>query len=68
MMSPMSAEATVVRNYIDTLLGLPWRKKSKISKDLAQRESRCSTPITTASRRSRNASSNTSRCSSASTS
>src|SRR5438034_2101449 len=35
MMSPMSAEATVVRNYIDTLLGLPWRKKSKISKDLA---------------------------------
>ena len=31
----MSAEATVVRNYIDTLLGLPWRKKSKISKDLA---------------------------------
>jgi ATP-dependent Lon protease len=35
MMSPMSAEATVVRNYIDTLLGLPWRKKSKISRDLA---------------------------------
>ena len=35
LMSPMSAEATVVRNYIDTLLGLPWRKKSKISKDLA---------------------------------
>jgi len=35
MMSPMSAEATVVRNYVDTLLGLPWRKKSKISKDLA---------------------------------
>jgi ATP-dependent Lon protease len=35
MMSPMSAEATVVRNYIDTLLGLPWRKKSKINKDLA---------------------------------
>src|SRR5215831_13872530 len=29
MMSPMSAEATVVRNYVDTLLGLPWRKKSK---------------------------------------
>jgi ATP-dependent Lon protease len=36
MMSPMSAEATVVRNYVDTLTGLPWRKKSKISKDLAQ--------------------------------
>src|SRR5438874_5434179 len=35
MMTPMSAEATVVRNYIDTLLALPWRKKSKISKDLA---------------------------------
>ncbi|HUH92992.1 MAG TPA: endopeptidase La [Casimicrobiaceae bacterium] len=35
MMSPMSAEATVVRNYVDTLLGLPWRKKSKINKDLA---------------------------------
>jgi len=35
MMSPMSAEATVVRNFIDTLLSLPWRKRSKISKDLA---------------------------------
>ncbi|WP_269532552.1 endopeptidase La [Chitinimonas sp. BJYL2] len=35
MMSPMSAEATVVRNYIDTLIGLPWKKKTKISKDLA---------------------------------
>src|SRR6478735_3276909 len=35
LMSPMSAEATVVRNFIDTLLGLPWRKKSKINKDLA---------------------------------
>src|SRR4029450_2740777 len=35
MRSPMSAEATVVRNYIDTLLALPWRKRSKISKDLA---------------------------------
>src|SRR5271163_1315383 len=34
LMSPMSAEATVVRNYIDTLVGLPWRKKSKINKDL----------------------------------
>jgi ATP-dependent Lon protease len=36
MMSPMSAEATVVRTFIDTLTSLPWRKKSKISKDLAQ--------------------------------
>ena len=35
MMSPMSAEATVVRNFIDTLVALPWKKKSKISKDLA---------------------------------
>ncbi len=34
LMSPMSAEATVVRNYIETLINLPWRKKSKISKDL----------------------------------
>jgi len=34
LMSPMSAEATVVRNYIDTLVSLPWRKRSKICKDL----------------------------------
>src|SRR4051812_25396188 len=34
LMSPMSAEATVVRNYIDTLVNLPWKKKSKISKDI----------------------------------
>ncbi|HYG12921.1 MAG TPA: endopeptidase La [Methylophilaceae bacterium] len=34
MMSPMSAEASVVRNYIETLVGLPWKKKTKISKDL----------------------------------
>lgn len=33
-MSPMSAEATVVRNYLDWLLGIPWGKKSKIKKDL----------------------------------
>jgi len=33
-MQPMSAEATVVRNYLDTLLGLPWGKKSKLKKDL----------------------------------
>ncbi|MEW9898296.1 endopeptidase La [Chitinivorax sp. PXF-14] len=38
MMSPMSAEATVVRNYIDTVIGLPWKKRTKISKDLAQAE------------------------------
>jgi len=38
MMSPMSAEATVVRNYIETLTGLPWKKKTKISKDLMEAE------------------------------
>ncbi|MCI4428518.1 MAG: endopeptidase La [Burkholderiales bacterium] len=35
LMSPMSAEATVVRNYIDTLINLPWSKKTKIKHDLA---------------------------------
>ncbi|MDO5623362.1 MAG: endopeptidase La, partial [Pseudomonadota bacterium] len=35
LMSPMSAEATVVRNYIDALVGLPWAKKTKIKHDLA---------------------------------
>ena len=34
LMSPMSAEATVVRNFIDTLIGLPWAKKSKVKHDL----------------------------------
>jgi ATP-dependent Lon protease len=34
-MSPMSAEATVVRNYLDWLLSIPWSKKSKIKKDVA---------------------------------
>jgi len=34
LMSPMSAEATVVRNYIDVLIGLPWKKRTKISSDL----------------------------------
>ena len=34
-MAPMSAEATVVRNYLDVLLGLPWGKKSKIKKDIS---------------------------------
>ncbi len=34
-MSPMSAEATVVRNYLDWLLGIPWGKKSKVKNDLA---------------------------------
>lgn len=35
-MQPMSAEATVVRNYLDVLLGLPWGKKSKVKKDIAK--------------------------------
>ena len=38
LMSPMSAEATVVRNYIDTLVNLPWAKKSKIKHDLGNAE------------------------------
>jgi ATP-dependent Lon protease len=38
MMSPMSAEATVVRNYIDALVNLPWKKKSKINNDLSDAE------------------------------
>jgi len=37
-MSPMSAEATVVRNYLDWLLSIPWGKKSRIKNDLAQAE------------------------------
>lgn len=38
MMSPMSAEATVVRNYLDTLIGLPWRKRSRINNSLTNAE------------------------------
>src|ERR671914_1202301 len=38
MMSPMSAEATVVRNYIDWMLRVPWKKRTKISHDLARAE------------------------------
>ncbi len=38
MMSPMSAEATVVRNYLDWLVGVPWKKRSKVRHDLAQAE------------------------------
>jgi len=38
MMSPMSAEASVVRNYIDWLVSVPWKKKSKIRRDLAAAE------------------------------
>jgi ATP-dependent Lon protease len=38
MMSPMAAEATVVRNYIDWLVNVPWKKKTKIRKDLIKAE------------------------------
>ena len=38
LMSPMSAEASVVRNYIDVLVGLPWSKKTKIKHDLGNAE------------------------------
>jgi ATP-dependent Lon protease len=38
LMSPMSAEATVVRNYIDTLVGLPWKKRTKIRNDISGAE------------------------------
>ena len=35
-MSPMSAEATVVRNYVENLLGVPWKKKTKVRRDLGR--------------------------------
>ncbi|MEZ5487988.1 MAG: endopeptidase La [Steroidobacteraceae bacterium] len=38
MMSPMSAEATVVRNYIDWLVKVPWKKRTKVIKDIARAE------------------------------
>ncbi|GMQ95721.1 MAG: endopeptidase La [Gammaproteobacteria bacterium] len=38
MMSPMSAEATVVRNYVDWLVSVPWKKRSKIRNDLSEAE------------------------------
>jgi len=38
MMSPMSAEATVVRNYLDWLVGVPWKKRTKVRHDLAKAE------------------------------
>jgi len=37
-MSPMSAEATVVRNYLDWLLGIPWKKRTRLKKDLGRAE------------------------------
>jgi len=38
MMSPMSAEATVVRNYLDWIVGVPWKKRTKVRHDLAKAE------------------------------
>ena len=38
MMSQQSAEATVVRSYLDTIVGLPWKKRTKVRKDLARAE------------------------------
>ncbi|MFL6739747.1 MAG: endopeptidase La [Sphingomicrobium sp.] len=38
-MAPMSAEATVARNYLDVLLGLPWGKKSRLKRDIAEAQS-----------------------------
>ena len=38
MMSPMSAEASVLRNYIDVLVNVPWKKKTKVTKDLVAAE------------------------------
>jgi len=37
-MSPMSAEATVVRNYLDWMLGIPWKKRSRVNKDINKAE------------------------------
>ncbi len=67
-MSPMSAEATVVRNYLDWLLSIPWNKKTQGQEGSHRWPRRFSTPITTAWRRSRSASSSISPCSSAPTS
>ena len=38
MMSPMSAEASVIRSYVDWMLNVPWNKRSKINMDLAHAE------------------------------
>ena len=61
-MSPMSAEATVVRNYLDWLLSIPWGTKGKVKSDLQRGAGNASTPITSAWRRSRSGSSNILRC------
>ena len=63
-MSPMSAEATVVRSYIDWLLNVPWKKRSKVRKDLKVRRTSWM-PTITAWKRSRSAFSSISPCKSA---
>ena len=65
-MSPMSAEATVVRNYLDWMLSMPWKKRTKIKRDIKRRREGARTTTITGWRRSRSASSSTSPCSSAS--
>ena len=67
-MSPMSAEATVVRNYLDWLLGIPWKKRSKVKQRPRLRRGGARTPTTSASTRSRSASSSISPCRAAPTS
>lgn len=64
-MSPMSAEATVVRSYLDWLVQVPWKAQSKVRLDLTKPR-KSSMPTTMAWKRSRNASSNTLPCRSAS--
>ena len=63
LMSPMSAEATVVRNYIDWLEKSPWKKPQQGASPDQRRRRKSSKPITTGSRRSRSASSSTWQCS-----
>ncbi len=47
-MSPMSAEASVVRNYLEWLVGVPWEKRTKVRKDLQASPNKCSMKTITA--------------------